>query len=323
MNIWIDCKETSLIRPQRAKSESSQRQNISVVIVNYNAGPRLSELVSALSEDACVDKIILADNNSTDTSLSAFSENPSSYSKLALIRNSMNRGFAAANNQATAQARGKYLLFINPDCDGRAIPLAQLAQLMDQRPDVGMLGVVLRNADGSEQRGCRRYFPDPRRSLMRVLGVNRRRSDGEVLGFDLVGTALPDQPTEIEAISGAFMLVRREALQQVGGWDEGYFLHCEDLDLCMRFKLAEWKILFVPDVSVTHYQGTSSRSRPLFVLWHKHRGMWRFYRKFYGGEALGFLSAAVWSAIWLRFLLLTPTVAVRHAFRRLRKRPAG
>lgn len=291
--------------------------NVSVVIVNYNAGTRLAELVSALGENEGVGKIIIADNYSTDASLGSFSQNAASDSKLVLIRNTTNRGFATANNQGMAQAEGKYLLFINPDCDGRAIPLAKLALLMDKRTDVGMLGVVLRNADGSEQRGCRRYLPDPRRSLMRVLGVNRRRRDGGVSGFDLAGTPLPDRPTEIEAISGAFMLVRREAMQQVCGWDEAYFLHCEDLDLCMRFKLAGWKILFVPDVSVTHYQGTSSRSRPLFVLWHKHRGMWRFYTKFYRDEAFWLLTGAVWSAIWLRFLLLMTGVLARYPFRRI------
>lgn len=309
--------------PHHSQSERSQKQNISVVIVNYNAGPHLSELVSALGENKCVGKIIIADNHSTDASLSPFNENAASDSKLVLIRNQTNRGFATANNEGMAQAEGKYLLFINPDCDGRVIPLARLVQLMDKRPDVGMLGVVLRNADGSEQRGCRRYLPDPRRSLMRVLGVNRRRPDGGVSGFDLAGTPLPDRPTETEAISGAFMLVRREAMQQVGGWDEGYFLHCEDLDLCMRFKLAGWKILFVPDVSVTHYQGTSSRSRPLFVLWHKHRGMWRFYSKFYRQEASWVLTLMVWSAIWARFTLLSTGVLARCALPRLFRRAAS
>lgn len=303
--------------PHHSQSEGSQKQNVSVVIVNYNAGPRLSELVSILSENECVGKIIITDNHSTDASLSPFSENAASDSKLVLIRNQTNRGFATANNQGMAQAAGKYLLFINPDCEGKEIPLGRLAHLMDKRTDVAMLGVILRNADGSEQRGCRRYLPDPQRSLMRVLGVNRRRPDGGVPGFDLTGTPLPDRPTEIEAVSGAFMLVRREAMQQVGGWDEGYFLHCEDLDLCMRFKLAGWKILFVPDVSVTHYQGTSSRSRPLFVLWHKHRGMWRFYSKFYRGEAFWLLTGAVWSAIWLRFMLLATGVLARHPVRHI------
>ncbi|MGA9853586.1 MAG: glycosyltransferase family 2 protein [Gammaproteobacteria bacterium] len=289
-------------------------QGISVVIVNYNAGNSLAELVSGLDENTCVDKIIIVDNGSTDASLGPLEENAAHSSKLALIRNPMNRGFATANNQGVAQAGGKYLLFINPDCDGKKIPLARLMQLMDQRPDVGMLGIVLRNADGSEQRGGRRYLPDPQRSLMRVLGINRHGFGSEVRGFDMVGTPLPDRPTEVEAISGAFMLVRREVLQQLGGWDESYFLHCEDLDLCMRFKLAGWKVLFVPDVSVTHYQGTSSRNRPVFVLRHKHRGMWRFYSKFYRGEAFWLLTLAVWSGIWLRFLLLAAAVSARRPF---------
>ena len=89
---------------------------------------------------------------------------------------------------------------------------------------------------------------------------------------------------EVEAISGACMLVRRAALDDVGGLDEGYFLHCEDLDWCHRFRQAGWRVLFVPGVRVVHDKGVSSRARPVFVQWHLHRGMVRYYRKFLRDE---------------------------------------
>jgi hypothetical protein len=127
-----------------------------------------------------------------------------------------------------------------------------------------------------------------------------------VAGFDLTGTPLPDKPAPVEAISGACLLIRRELFEKLGGWDESYFLHCEDLDLCMRVQRLGAKVLFVPDVSVSHVQGVSSRGRPVFVLWHKHRGMWLYYRKFLRVSNPVWLTALVYLGIHARFLLLTP-----------------
>jgi GT2 family glycosyltransferase len=109
------------------------------------------------------------------------------------------------------------------------------------------------------------------------------------------------------------MLVRRTAIDQVGLFDEGYFMHCEDLDWCMRFRLAGWRVVFVPDAVVTHEKGVSSRSRPVFVEWHKHRGMARYYRKFFASRYPLILMPFVMLAIWARF----GAVALRHLSRRL------
>jgi GT2 family glycosyltransferase len=122
--------------------------------------------------------------------------------------------------------------------------------------------------------------------------------------FHLHKQPLPSGPIEVEAISGALMLVSRAALEDVGPWDEAYFLHCEDLDWCMRFRQKGWRILFVPDAPVIHYQGHSSRARPMFVEWHKHKGMVRFYRKFFSHQYPGFLMGLVGVAVWIRFSAL-------------------
>jgi GT2 family glycosyltransferase len=119
--------------------------------------------------------------------------------------------------------------------------------------------------------------------------------------FYLHKQPLPLEPIEVEAISGALMLICRVALDDVGLWDEAYFLHCEDLDWCMRFRQKGWRILFVPDAPVLHHQGHSSRSRPLFVEWHKHKGMVRFYKKFFGRQYPGVLMGLVGLAVWVRF----------------------
>ncbi len=124
------------------------------------------------------------------------------------------------------------------------------------------------------------------------------------------GGELPRQAVAVEGISGAFMLVRREALEEVGPLDEGYFLHCEDLDWFYRFREADWEVLFVPEVAVTHVKGACSGTRPLLVLWHKHRGMVRFYRKFLSDAYPLPLLWLVFGAVWLRFVLLAGPAAL-------------
>ncbi|MDN5836993.1 MAG: glycosyltransferase family 2 protein, partial [Nitrosospira sp.] len=254
---------------------------ISVVIVNYNAGQFLTECIqSALPQ---VNEALVVDNASSDISLDLCARRFPAEPKLKVIRNTANLGFAAACNIGAAQAAGAYVLFLNPDCILREGSLQRMVQVLETSPETGMAGGLLINEDGTEQAGGRRAIPTPWRSFVRAFGLYRLADYWPRLFFDfhLHKQALPDHPIEVEAISGALMLVRREAMKDVGLWDEGYFLHCEDFDWCMRFRQKGWKILFVPDAPVVHHKGISSRARPIFVEWHKHKGMMRFYRKFF------------------------------------------
>ncbi len=128
------------------------------------------------------------------------------------------------------------------------------------------------------------------------------------------GLPLPDAPIPIEAISGAFMMVRREVIETVGRMDEGYFMHCEDLDWCMRFRAAGWKVLFVPHVRVLHWKGLSSAATPIKVEYHKHRGMVRFYNKFFRHQYPAPLMVLVAIAVWTRFVLKTAWIFVLGIF---------
>ncbi len=276
---------------------------VTAIIVNYNAGPLLRGLVESLSGQTGLVRTLVVDNASTDGSL-GFQD--AAHPRVTVVRNPSNRGFGAACNQGAAAASGRYLLFINPDCRMPDGALRRLVSVLESRPEAGMLGPLVLNTDGSEQRGCRRYLPDPKRALMRVLGMHKPDAQGQVAGFDLTGTPLPEGPTPVQAISGACLLIRRELFEKLNGWDESYFLHCEDLDLCMRVQRAGAQVLFVPDVSVSHVQGVSSRGRPVFVLWHKHRGMWRYYRKFLRTSNPAWLAALVYFGIHARFLMSMP-----------------
>ena len=298
-------------------SNISHLESVSIIIVNYNAGALLTVCVRAGLEQAR--QVIVVDNASSDTSLTKLESSFPVESRLCVIRAGRNLGFAAGCNIGIKAASESYILFLNPDCVLGRGSLKRMIQVLEADSHTGMVGGLLINQDGSEQRGSRRALPTPWRSFVRAFGLYRFANCYPRLFFDfyLHNQPLPDTPIAVEAISGALMLVRRKAIEDVGFWDEGYFLHCEDLDWCMRFQQKGWNIFFVPDVTVEHVLGTCSRSRPIFVEWHKHKGMLRFYRKFYRQQYHGLLMWLVALSVWLRFVIVAAYYSVRHIARLL------
>ena len=286
---------------KRHSGTASANCNVSVVIVNYNAGEILLECVARALQQA--EQVIVVDNASTDGSVAALKN---AYPAIRLICNERNLGFATACNVGAKVADGQHVLFLNPDCilEGNAIRI--LLKAVHSKDDIGMVGGLLTAPDGTEQSGGRRAVPTPWRSFVRAFGFSAlgNRYPKLFSDFALHKQPLPDHPIEVEAISGACMLVRREALENVGLLDESYFMHCEDLDWCMRFRQKGWKILFVPDAQMVHYKGHCSKSRPIFVEWNKHKGMIRFYRKFFRHQYPGLLMGLVVVGVWLRFLAI-------------------
>jgi GT2 family glycosyltransferase len=252
-----------------------------VIVVNYNAGKLLTECAESVLKQGAR-RFIVVDNASSDDSLAQL-QTAISDTRLSILRNSKNLGFAAACNQGANTSDASALWFLNPDCVLTPGALTRLMGTLKSEANIGMVGGFLCNPDGSEQPGGRRVFPTPRRAFVRAFGLARMSKYFPSLFSDylLHQHPLPTKPTDVEAISGACMLVKREALNDAGLWDEGYFLHCEDLDWCMRFRLKNWRVVFVPDARVMHVFGGCSRGRPFFVEWHKHAGMLRFYKKFF------------------------------------------
>lgn len=312
------------VRPSRSARvvtalPATSLQPVSVVVVNHNAGALLTESVrTALAQAA---QVIVVDNASTDSSMDLLADRLGGEPRLVVHRGKDNLGFAAGCNVGLRLAEETHVLFLNPDCVLGAGSLQRLVEVLEREPGAGMVGGLLVNPDGSEQGGGRRAMPTPWRSFVRAFGLSRlgRRWPRLFPDFHLQRQPLPDAPVDVEAISGALMLVRRAAIDDVGPWDEAYFLHCEDLDWCMRFRRRGWRILFVPDAPAIHHQGHCSRERPVFVAWHKHRGMARFYRKFYRRQYAAPLMWLVDAGIWLRFAL----VSLHHLGRRALKRAAG
>lgn len=285
--------------------------SVSLIVVNYNAGEFLRACISSAIDQ--VDDLIVVDNASADDSLAQLDSSfPGNFMRI--IRNRANLGFAAACNIGLENSVGSYVLFLNPDCVLQHDSVKRLFQVLEAHSEVGMVGGLLVDSDGTEQGGGRRAVPTPWRSFVRAFGLTRfsRRWPRLFFDFHLHTQPLPIQPIEVEAISGACMLVRRAAMDDVGQWDEGYFLHCEDLDFSMNLRSHGWKILFVPDARIVHHQGACSRSRPIFVEWHKHRGMMRFYGKYFRHQYPGPLMWLVAVGVWLRFTALAAYYSLRR-----------
>lgn len=291
---------------------------LACVIVNYNAGSLLEDCVKSWLKSAPGAPLVIVDNASTDASLDFISSLPSSHT-VSVINNFRNMGFSVAVNQGFRAVEADRILLLNPDCLLAPETVAQMVGVLESKPYIGVVGPLLLNPDGSEQAGGRRAVPTPWRSLVRAIGLSKlgKRYPRLFSDFLLHTQSVPGQPIEVEAISGACMLIRREALDDVGLLDEKYFLHCEDLDWCMRFRQKEWAIFFVPTAEVVHYKGACSHNRLIFVEWHKHKGMVRFYRKFFRHQYPGVLMGLVTLGVWLRFGLLVGVITVQRAKRAL------
>jgi GT2 family glycosyltransferase len=290
----------------------------SIVVVSFDSGPFLLRGVrAALASDAPVE-VIVVDNASGDDSLALLSSAHGEEARLRIVRNATNTGFARACNQGLSLASGEWLLLLNPDARLTPDAVRGLVRALEAHPEAALAGPLLLNPDGSEQAGGRRDRPTPARAWGRALALpSRLRRILRAGDFVRAGDPLPSGPVEVEALSGACLLVRRGAFEAVGPLDEGYFLHCEDLDWCERFRRAGWKALFVSGVRVIHDKGVSSRGRPVRVLWHKHRGMLRYYRKFLREEHPRPLAWVVTAAVWLRFALLATVALARRGLDRV------
>jgi nucleoside-diphosphate-sugar epimerase/GT2 family glycosyltransferase len=309
--------------PERAESPHPPPR-VSVVIVNFNGGALIGETVRALAASRVpVARIAVADNGSSDDSLPLLRAMRAQTPHLHLEQHGRNLGFARAVNATMRWLDDEFVLLLNPDCLVRPEAIATTLAALDADPRAAMAGILIRNPDGSEQAGCRRAIPTPWRAFNRVFHLERVfPGRPRFRSFNLSADPLPAGPTEVEAISGAFMLVRRAAMDEVGMLDEDFFMHCEDLDWCMRFRKAGWKVLFVPGAEAVHYKGTCSANRPLRVEWHKHKGMVRFYRKHFRHQYPAPLMWAVMASVWARFLVVAATGRARANARAAGRRVA-
>jgi GT2 family glycosyltransferase len=267
-------------------------------MVSADSGPSLREGVNSVL--ACITplELLLIDNASADGIPQAIARAHENDARLKVIYNHANIGFGPAVNRAAAQARGRVFLILNPDCLLQQSALQRLLDVLEKEPKAGLVGAVVCDAQGVPDPASYRRDPIMQRALATLF-----KHGGE--GVSVAGD-MPDHLVEAEAVSGAVMLMPRRVFEWLNGFDESYFLHCEDLDLCRRVRDAGWHVWLAGDVRVPHGKGGSSRHRPVFVSYHKHRGMWRWFRKFDPAARKPHLAAMVWLGLWAHFLLKIP-----------------
>jgi N-acetylglucosaminyl-diphospho-decaprenol L-rhamnosyltransferase len=214
-----------------------------------------------------------------------------------------NVGFAAANNLVLREPDSEFVLLLNPDTELRDGALDRCLERMDADPAIGMVGCKLVLPSGELDHACKRSFPTPLSALAHFTGVGRSDSPPERLSRYRATDLGEDEPGPVDAVNGAFMLVRADAIRQVGPLDEGYWLYMEDLDWCYRFWQRGWSVFYEPSGVVLHVKGgTSGERRGLQQDVAFHRGMGRFYRKFYAPNGSPLTAAVVYLGIGVKLL---------------------
>ncbi|HWZ46015.1 MAG TPA: glycosyltransferase family 2 protein [Candidatus Saccharimonadales bacterium] len=288
--------------------------DISIIVVNYNTMNLLRDcLVSLFQTDGRQCEVIVVDNASDDGSAAMVEQE---FPSVLLVRNRQNLGFSKANNQGMRLARGRYFLLLNSDTVVRAGALEIMAGFMAVHAAAGAVSCRLLNADGSIQASIS-HRPGPVLLLLRLLGVSKlvsgdraRRRLARMGGFFLgrtIGSYLApyntrDVPLEVGNISGACLMLRREAVEQVGFLDEGFFMYFEDMDYCLRLQDAGWKMYYLPQGEVVHLVGMSSGGRMRNYSTHSYRALFHFYKKHFSNPMVAVVRCMVVAALSVRWV---------------------
>ncbi|MNO29367.1 N-acetylglucosaminyl-diphospho-decaprenol L-rhamnosyltransferase [compost metagenome] len=291
--------------------------DVSIIVLNYNTCRLTMDCLRSVydSETNFFYEIILIDNNSRDDSVERISRE---FPGVMLIANSENVGFARANNQGMEVASGRYVLLLNSDTVVRKDTLQTMVSFMDSRPDLGASGCKVILPDGSLDKACKRGFPTPSASFYYAFGFSKLFPDRPRFNGYQLGYLDPDQDYPVDCLVGAFMLLRRETIDQVGGLDEDFFMYGEDLDWCFRIKEAGWGIYYYPQTSIVHLKGGSARRRPFKIVYEFHRAMILFHRKHYSKQYNSMINGAVYTGVGVKFVLSL----VRNALIRPRTAPS-
>jgi N-acetylglucosaminyl-diphospho-decaprenol L-rhamnosyltransferase len=266
--------------------------DLSIIIVNYNTRDLLRNCLRSVysSQGDFQYEVIVVDNCSPDDSVEMVRQE---FPQAKLTASEINGGYAYANNLGLRQAQGQHALLLNPDTVLPPTSLQDMMAFMEEHPDAGVAGPKLVLADGSLDLACRRSFPTLDIAFYRLIGLSKRYPNSPRYNRYNLGYLDPDQVAEVDSVVGAFMWIRRDALDQAGLLDERYFMYAEDIDLCYRIKVEHgWKVYYNPAVVVTHYKAQSTRRRfaPMTIAFY--RAMWLFHKKHFAQRTFFLLNWA-------------------------------
>lgn len=235
--------------------------DISVIIVNWNAKQLLIECIDSVIKDFgdLEVEVIVVDNDSTDDSVQSVRD---TFKSVIVIENSENLGFSKANNIGIKQSSGKYICLINSDIIVKKGCLKNMFEYMERNISIGMLGPKLLNTDESIQTSCKK-FPTIWNNITRTFFLHKLFPKSSFFSSEEMNYFLHDRIKQVEALAGAFLMVRRKAISKIGLLDEAYFFYSEDIDWCKRFWEKGWKVVFFPKAVCIHHDGGSSKKTPV------------------------------------------------------------
>ncbi len=265
------------------------RPRISVVMVSYMTGPALHESVAAVLADPDIFELVLVDNGSTEAGRQAINRLIVADDRVRLLQGQGNIGFAKGCNYGANFASGELLLFLNPDAIIKAGSARLLAETGKLQETPWIIGGLLRNTEGREQRGSRRRELTPFSAFVSFTGLHVLPG---LKSIHMEDEPMPLEPADVDIVSGAFMMMNRETFEILGGFDENYFLHVEDIDVCRRVRDKGGRVIFHPKASVMHY-GSTSDVRRQTVEFEKLKGFIYYFRQHangIGGRVISVLS---------------------------------
>lgn len=304
-------------------TESTPREPVrahacTVVVVSFRTGPVLLESVAAALAQEGVKRVVLVDNGNSSDTRSAIDALAETDRRLIVVRGQGNVGFSKGCNLGVRHAKTAYVLLLNPDCILRPGVVNRVFSVFDDAPDAAMATVRIENLDGSEQRGGRRNLMTPWTCLVELFRLDKLMPDHpHFQRLNLNETEPLDRVTPVQCISGAFMMIPTETYTALGGMDEDYFLHVEDVDLCMRVAKSGRPILYVPDAAVTHVKGTS-RVSPFRIEWHKSVSATKYFRKHFRPQYPDLILRIISLAIFARLAYRAVPITVAWIAERLR-----
>jgi hypothetical protein len=271
--------------------------DLSIIIVNYNVKEFLQNLIHSIEKASSTftKEIVIIDNASDDGSVDFIKEK---FPYVKLTANQKNLGFGKANNIGLKEVHGKYILLINPDTIIAEDTFGKMIQFFENNPDAGLAGCKILNPDGTLQPACRRSFPGPWTSFTKVSGLSTLFPNNKIFARYNLTYLDENQTYEVDAISGSFMMMRREVYDRVGGFDEQFFMYGEDLDFCYRVQKAGFKVFYVHSTQIIHYKGESTKRSSLDETKVFYSAMHLFVKKHLSSSLL--VSLILRSAIVVR-----------------------
>lgn len=278
---------------------SQKPSDITVSIVNWNTKEELAACIETVLSQHNIDMdLIVIDNASSDGSADLVREKFAD--TIRLIENPDNLGFGAAHNQSIRRYTSRYILLLNPDC--RLLEsdvLSKMVAFMDDNPDVGIIGPKIHNTDGTLQFSARHY-PNMIAAVFRHTVFGKLFPNNRFVRDYLLTDWKHDQISDIDWLSGAALLLRREMLDQIGMLDERFFMYCEDVDICRRAHMGGWRVVYYPMVSISHRIGAASDKNAVAMIKQHHRSMLKYFLKYESRSPRVLLTPVVLLGLWLR-----------------------